>query len=224
MREKFVKSESTMSKSDRSFIDFLRGKLQTVANWVPSNSTIHLTPPRTQLLSRAEKSSLIINQRGWADERRKKAEKERKTVKRASSRTKDFITHQTTNLRPSLFGRRLLSSNSRNRETSDGHTKYRFPPLFILSFSRTTTIGEEFCSRWPLYDSSTRLGGERKLEQCATASRNKSSNDLFIQIKLTSQSFSCIMEYLRAYCFRTAPSQSSSSSSSQKAIKPKSNL
>jgi hypothetical protein len=103
-----------------------------------------LTPPRTQLLSRAEKSSLIINQRGWADERRKKAEKERKTVKRASSRTKDFITHQTTNLRPSLFGRRLLSSNSRNRETSDGHTKYRFPPLFFCLSLGQRRSGKSF--------------------------------------------------------------------------------
>jgi hypothetical protein len=124
-----------------------------------------------------------------------KREVEQKTSLRIRRRT----------FRSGLFGRRLLSFNSRKTERQAMGTLNTVFHLF------SPCLPPRIALRWPLYDSSrldstqTQLepGEKEKLEQCATASRNKSSNDLFIQIKLTSQSFSfsCIMEYLRAYCF-----------------------
>lgn len=122
---------------------------------------------------------------------RNSSERRKSEPKREKRWTKDFITHQTTNLQvSSLCQVRLLSLDSRKkREATTRKTTKQYAKYRLTSFS--WTLWKRFELRL-FYD----FG-----QQCATASRNKSSNDLFIQIKLTREVISCIMEYLRAYCF-----------------------
>ena len=83
------------------------------------------------------------------------------------------------------------------RKKNEGKTGRDDTLNTVLLFLRKKKLSSRLRSLY-IYDLS------KNAQQCATASRNKSSNDLYIQINFcTREAFCVLWKYLRAYCFHS---------------------